>query len=60
MLFAEYLKSPANTRVAVEIKMLDDAIAEWAARTERGDAGRNAPKRRFETSTKNQNTALKV
>jgi hypothetical protein len=50
MLFAEYLKSPSNTRLAVEIKMLDDDIAESAARMEHREAGRNASKQTFGTA----------
>jgi hypothetical protein len=52
MLFAEYLKSPSNTRLAVEIKLLDDDIAESAARMERSDAGRSVSTQRFGTSKK--------
>jgi hypothetical protein len=35
MLFAEYLKSPSNTRLAVEIKLIDDDIAKSVEQTER-------------------------
>jgi hypothetical protein len=31
MLFAEYLKSPTNTRLALEIKSIDDDIAQSVA-----------------------------
>jgi hypothetical protein len=48
----EGLKSPSNTRLAVEIKMLDEDIAEPAARMERSEAGRNASTQRFGTSKK--------
>jgi|HubBroStandDraft_6_1064221.scaffolds.fasta_scaffold843302_2 hypothetical protein len=34
-LFAEYLKSPSNTRLAVEIKLIDDDIAKSVEQTER-------------------------
>jgi hypothetical protein len=34
MLFAEYLKSPTNTKLAVEIKMIDDDIARSVERME--------------------------
>jgi hypothetical protein len=30
-LFAEYLKSPSNTRLALEIKLIDDDIAQSVA-----------------------------
>jgi ribosomal protein L18E len=35
MLFAEYLKNPSNTRLAVEIKMIDDDIANSVEQMER-------------------------
>jgi hypothetical protein len=35
MLFAEYLKSPTNTKLAVEIKMIDDDIARSVEQMER-------------------------
>jgi hypothetical protein len=34
-LFAEYLKSPTNTKLAVEIKMIDDDIARSVEQMER-------------------------
>jgi hypothetical protein len=34
-LFAEYLESPSNTRLAVEIKLIDDDIAKSVEQTER-------------------------
>jgi len=34
-LFAEYLKSPSNTSLAVEIKLIDDDIAKSVEQTER-------------------------
>jgi hypothetical protein len=35
MLFAEYLKSPTNTKLTVEIKMIDDDIARSVEQMER-------------------------
>jgi hypothetical protein len=35
MLFAEYLKSPTNTKLAVEIKIIDDDIARSVEQMER-------------------------
>jgi hypothetical protein len=35
MLFAEYLKSPRNIRLAVEIKLIDDDIAKSVEQMER-------------------------
>jgi hypothetical protein len=52
MLFADYLKNPSNIKLAVEIRMLDDDIAESVARMERSEAGRNASTQRFGTSKK--------
>ena len=35
LLFAQYLKNPVDTRLALEIKLIDDQIANSIAQTER-------------------------
>jgi hypothetical protein len=40
LLFDEYLKKPWDTRLALEIKVMDDQVAESIALTERKPTGR--------------------
>ena len=40
LLFAEYLKNPQDTRLALEIKLIDDQVAQSIEQTERKPATR--------------------
>ena len=40
LLFAQYLKNPQDTRLALEIKLIDDQVARSIEQTERKPASR--------------------
>jgi len=41
LLFEQYLKQPMDTRLALEIKIMDDQLAEAASQTKRKTGSRN-------------------
>jgi len=41
LLFARYLKAPLDTRLALEIKIIDDQVAEYTKQMERKRGSRN-------------------